>query len=197
MDGGLRIDYGRAMQKGQPSRAELCGIIDRLAAKIQLLEAELRESRRREAELAAEVERLTGRQSPPRWVKKNKPARTGPKRPRKNRTQNFARRRGTPTKREVHAVAECPTCGCALRGGTIKRHREVIEIELPPVVITDHVLVERTCPRCGTSTTPVLGSADGVVGQHRFGPSCGGRIGSDHYVARVGPYARADDPDAD
>ena len=185
MDTGLRFDYGRAMQKGQPSRAELCGIIDRLAAKIQSLEAELRESRRREAELAAEVERLRGRPSPPSWVKKNTPARTGPKRPRKNRTQNFARRRGTPTKREVHAVAECPTCGSALRGGTIKRHREVIEIKLPPVVITDHVLVERTCPRCGTSTTPVLGPANGVVGQHRFGPRLLALITTWHESARM------------
>lgn len=185
MAGGLRIGYGRAMQKGQPSRAELCGIIDRLAAKIQLLEAELRESRRREAELEAEVERLRGRPSPPSWVKKNTPARTGPKRPRKKRARNFARRRATPTKGEVHAVAECPTCGCALRGGTIKRHREVIEIELPPVVITDHALVERTCPRCGTSTTPVLGPVDGVVGQHRFGPRLLALITTWHESARM------------
>jgi len=185
MGRGQRFGYCRAMHKGQPTRADLCEIIDRLAARIQVLEAELRESRRREAELEAEVERLRGRPSPPSWVKKNAPPRTGPKQARKNRAQSFSRPRGTPTKREVHAAAECPKCGCVLMGGTIKRHREVIEIELPPVTVTDHVLMERTCPRCGTSTTPVLGAADDVVGQHRFGSRLLALITTWHEVARM------------
>jgi len=170
MDSGRPLRYGRAVNERQPTRADLYRIVERLVAENQALKAEVDRLTRREAELEAELERVRARPSPPAWVKKNAPARTGPKQPRKKRARNFARRRDAPTRREVHAETHCPACGETLRGGTVKRHREVIEIELPPVVVTDHVLVERTCPRCGTAVTPVLGAADGVVGQHRFGP---------------------------
>ncbi len=36
----------------------------------------------------------------------------------------------------IHAVDACPDCGCRLRGGSMKRHREVIEITLAPAVVT-------------------------------------------------------------
>lgn len=170
MYSGRPIGYGRGMGAEQPSRAELYRIIERVVAERDALRVEAERLTQRVAELEAECERLRRNPPAPAWVKKSTPAQTGPKKPRKQRSRNFARRRGTPTQRVVHAVANCPTCGCALQGGTVKRHREVIEVELPPVTVTDHVLIERTCPRCGTAATPTLGPAEGVVGQHRFGP---------------------------
>ena len=166
------------MSAQQPSRAELLSIIERLVAERQQL---LTENARLQADvegLGQRVEELelelargdppAGR--PPAWVKPNKPERKGEKRPRKKRSQGFARKRSMTSERVVHAVAKCPGCGCQLLGGSVKRHREVIEIALAPAVVTEHVLVERVCPQCNKRCTPTLTGDDGVVGRHRFGP---------------------------
>lgn len=159
-------------------RAKLYQIIERLVKELGQVRAE-------NARLQAEVERLTlrvaqleaelagrdpGSPRPPAWVKKNAPARSGEKRPRKKRDKNFARKRGVPTRQVVHAPEACPSCGCVLKGGSVKRHREIIELVMSPVEVTDHLLVERVCPQCDKAVTPTLGPADGVVGRHRFGP---------------------------
>lgn len=159
-------------------RAQLYRIIERLVSELEQLRAE-------NARLQAEIERLTlrvaeleaelagrspGAPQPPAWVKKNTPARSSPKRQRKKRGTNFARKRGVPTRQVVHAPEACPSCGCTLKGGSVKRHREIIELVVSPVEVTDHLLVERVCPQCEKAVTPVLGSAEGVVGRHRFGP---------------------------
>jgi len=54
----------------------------------------------------------------------------------------------------VHAYAHCPNCRQPLRGGTIKRTREVIEVMPTPAVVTAHVYLERRCPRCGGRWLP-------------------------------------------
>jgi len=71
-----------------------------------------------------------------------------PTKPRKHRAQGFGRRRMAPTTRQVHAVDQCPDCGVRLAGGSVKRTREVIEVPVVPVTVTEHVYLERQCPCC-------------------------------------------------
>jgi transposase len=94
-----------------------------------------------------------------------------PKQPRKGRAQQFVRHRMEPTQRIVHAVANCPTCGLLLRGGSVKRRREVIEVPVVPAVVTEHVFLERCCPHCHTRHTPAVELGAAVVGKQRFGVS--------------------------
>src|SRR5207302_2406651 len=122
----------------------------------------------------------------PGWVKPKRRARTHRKGPRKRGAHGASRKRSVAPPRVVrHAVATCPGCGCGLAGGTVKRHREIIEIELPPVTVTDHQLVERVCPQCQRVSVPTLTAAAGVVGQHRFGPTLLGLIATWHEEARM------------
>ncbi len=169
------------------SRAQLVRIIDEQAAEIQRLRGELARLTRRNDELETELaQRDDPPPRPPGWVKPTKPPRIGEKRPRKRRAQGASRKRSTaPTRVVVHAVATCPGCGCRLQGGTLKRHREIIEITLPPVTITDHHLLERVCPQCARVCVPTLTEADGVVGQHRLGPNLLALIATWHEEARM------------
>jgi transposase len=177
------IGYGQAVNEKHPRRAELYRIIERLIADNEQLRAEVVRLQARVAELESA---LSDQPAPERaWVKANKPARTGAKKVRQKRTQQFARRRSVPEVVIEHAVARCATCDCALRGGTVKRHREVIEVPLAPAVVTDHVLLERVCPLCGVAYVPTLTAADGVVGQHRFGPNLLALIGTWREVGRL------------
>ena len=75
----------------------------------------------------------------------------------------------TATARQVHALTTCPDCGAPLAGGTAKRTREVIEVPPAPVVVTEHVYLERRCPDCRRRCVPPP-ELDGVVGgQSRLG----------------------------
>ncbi len=147
----------RDLEQARAEIVRLQGEADRLALRVEELEAEL-------------VGRGSGSTRPPAWVKKNTAPRGAAKSPRKKRDSNFARKRGVGTRQETHVAESCPSCGCALKGGSVKRHREVIELVVSPVEVTDHLLVERVCPQCERVVTPTLGSADGVVGRRRFGP---------------------------
>jgi hypothetical protein len=88
---------------------------------------------------------------------------------RKRRAHGYGRRRMPPTARQVHAYAQCPRCQTPLRGGTRRRRREVIEVIPARVVVTEHVYVERRCPRCHGRWQPGPELAGVVVGQARFG----------------------------
>jgi transposase len=89
--------------------------------------------------------------------------------PRQRRAHGYGRRRMRSTARQVHAYAQCPHCRTALRGGTITRTREVIEVVPAPVAVTEHVSVQRRCPRCGGRWLPGPDLAGLVVGQGRLG----------------------------
>jgi transposase len=95
------------------------------------------------------------------------PARPG--RPRRQRARGFGRRRMEPTARQIHAIDACPNCRLPLRGGTVARTREVIDVPAAPAVVTEHVYLERRCPRCGGCWSPGPELAGAVVGQGRLG----------------------------
>jgi len=128
------------------------------------------------AALAARVRELEARVAtggPPKGMpghKPHQPDSTRPKPPRKHRPHGFARpREVTPTATVRHAVEQCPTCGCTLVGGSVKRTRQVIEVRPSPVQIIEHQYVERRCPQCATRWTPTAGLQGVVLGQGRIG----------------------------
>jgi uncharacterized coiled-coil protein SlyX len=92
-----------------------------------------------------------------------------PKRARKRRARGFGRVRGTATDVVVHALEACPDCGARLSGGTPKRSRQVIEVDLQPAEVIEHVYLERTCPRCHRRWTPTADLAGVVAGRARLG----------------------------
>lgn len=172
------------------SREELIALVLRQREQIADLE---REGARLHAELAtqrAEMARLTARvgvllaalegppddEGPPRpatmpGLKPASPRRAqlGPPPARKRRARGYGRRRMVPTARQPHALTHCPHCRTALRGGTIKRTREVIEVVPAPVVVTEHVYLERRCPHCGGRWLPGADLDGVVVDQGRLG----------------------------
>jgi hypothetical protein len=102
--------------------------------------------------------------------KPSAPKREGPKRPRTRRARGYARlRTQAPTRTVIHALAACPTCGCALVGGSLKRTREVIELAPAPVEVIAHQYLERGCPLCGERWVPRVDLGGQVLGRGRLG----------------------------
>ncbi len=85
------------------------------------------------------------------------------------RRHGFACKRVTPTRRVEHAVEVCPDCGTHLNGGWVQRTREVIELPVAPVEVTEHVLVARICPVCQRRRLPKEAFQGVVPGQQRLG----------------------------
>jgi hypothetical protein len=88
---------------------------------------------------------------------------------RRRRDRGYGRHRMTPTARCVHAIDVCPRCQVPLAGGTVARTREVVEVPLGPPAVTEHVYLERRCPRCGGCWSPGPELEGLVVGQGRLG----------------------------
>ena len=149
-------------------RAVLIAIIAELQAVIERLQ-------RRIAELEGQAKpgdplRMPGL--------KAKSARKPPaqQQPRKQRRHGFARRRMTPTHRVEHVVESCPDCGTHRTGGWVQRTREVIELPVVPVQVTEHVCIARTCPACRRRCIPPA-QLDGVaLGRQRLGVNVLSRI---------------------
>ena len=101
----------------------------------------------------------------------NKPANAQPreKKPRKPRDKGYGRQRLAPTRRVEHALDHCPDCGTRLLGGWVQRTREVIELPLVPVEVTEHAFIARICPLCGKRHVPRADLGGVVVGQQRLG----------------------------
>ncbi len=89
--------------------------------------------------------------------------------PRTPRERGYARVRMPPTATVQHAAAVCPDCGTRLLGGWVKRSREVIDLPIAPVTVTDHQILARTCPRCQRDVLPAAPLAGVVQGKQRFG----------------------------
>ncbi len=90
-------------------------------------------------------------------------------RPRKRRDRGYARLRMMPTATRTHAADRCPDCGTRLFGGWVQRRREVIELPTAPVMVTEHRILARTCPRCRRRVLPPNPVAGMVAGQQRLG----------------------------
>ena len=153
------------MDLDRASREELIEFIGHLFSHNQALEARISE--------------LEGRQKPPTeggkerkppsWAKANRPDR--PKQERKKRAHGFARRREEPTHRVEHATASCPDCGIPLLGGRVRRRRQIISIPRMRARVSEHVVLERTCRKCGQRWSPGPDWSALVVGRQRVGIS--------------------------
>ena len=120
------------------------------------------------------------RTKPP--VKENKP--------RKKRQHGFARPRMEPTRRVTHAPESCPECHTALTVGWAQLTREVIDVPVVPVEVTEHVFIARTCPLCRKRRRPQHPLKGLAVGRQPGGQP--GKPDSD--PAGRGSAARKDHP---
>jgi transposase len=148
------------------------------ARRIAVLEAELATLRRSMADVLTQLGRDPGTAlgddpaggGTARGVPGLKPVQAAAQAPRRRRrAQGAGRRRMRATARQVHALRRCPGCDAPLAGGTIKRTREVIEIPIGRVAVTEHVYLERRCPDCGRRCVPAPDLGGVVCGQRRFG----------------------------
>ena len=147
------------------SREELIELVGRLFGHIQVLEARI-------AELEGQQKPPTDagkERKPPSWVKANRPARS--KGERRKRPHGFARRRDEPTHRVEHATASCPDCQVPLIGGRVCGSRQVISLPRVRARVTEHVVLERACPKCRKRWTPEPDWGALSVGRQRFGVS--------------------------
>ena len=153
------------MNLGRASREELIQLVGQLLDHVEALEARISELEGRQKPPTEEGKE----RKPPSWVKANRPDR--PRKERQKRTHGFARRREEPTHRVEHATASCPDCGTMLRGGRVRRRRQIITIPQVRARVSEHVVLERTCRKCGQRWSPELDWSALVVGQQRVGIS--------------------------
>lgn len=154
------------------SHAELMTLVLEQQATIARLEAIIDAQQTTIAQLERRVRDLEGGVAPPKRMPGHKPAASstkGDRPPRAKRTLNLARRRATADVQVIHALAVCPHCGAPLAGGAVKRTREVLELAPQPVIVTEHVLLERCCGGCQRRVTPALDLQGVVLGQSRLG----------------------------
>ncbi len=131
---------------------------------IQTLQVELAAAQQRIAELEQQ------HRPPPPFAKAKTPKRDRTPRRKRAPEHNQARRRELPTRLVQHALDRCPDCHYRLRGQSIARRRQVIEVLTPPPVeVTEHQVIKRWCPKCEQWCTPQLNLQGQVVGQGRLG----------------------------
>ena len=155
----------RDVNLGRASRDELIQLVGQLLDHVEALEARISELEGRQNPPTEEGKE----RKPPSWVKANRSDR--PRKERQKRTHGFARRREEPTHRVEHATASCPDCGTLLLGGRVRRRRQIITIPQVRARVTEHVVVERTCRKCGQRWSPELDWSALAVGRQRGGIS--------------------------
>jgi transposase len=147
-------------------RAENQALNEQLAqalVQIQTLQEHLAAAQQRIADLEEQ-------RPPPPFVKAK--TRKRDRKPRRKRApeHNRARRREPPTRIVQYALERCPTCHYHLRGQSLARRRQVIELPPPsPVEVIEHQVLKRWCPKCERWRTPHLDLQGQVVGQGRLG----------------------------
>jgi transposase len=143
-----------------------------LEEEVVALRAEVAALREALAQAQGRIAELERRKTPaPAFVRANAP--TGrPATPRRKRApeHNAGRRREEPTQIVYHAEERCPDCGYLLRGQSVARSRQVIDLPEPaPVEITEHRLLKRHCPACDRWWVPRVDFGGQVLGQGRVG----------------------------
>ena len=138
--------------------------LDLTTASREVLLATIGEQQALIAQSQGRIEVLEGQAKP--QSRRKAPKEKGP---RKTRRHGFARRRMTPTHRVDHAMDTCPDCGAGLSGGWVQRTREVIDIPVAPVQVTEHRSIARTCPTCRQRRVPQADPAGVTLGRQRLG----------------------------
>jgi len=144
-------------------RAELLKLIYDLVDENQSLKAQI-------AELKAKIsEKLPpgGKLPLPSFVKPNR--QTKKKTIRKKRSQGYARLKDSPTQQVFHAYDVCPDCGGTLGKPAISYARQIIDVELKPVTITEHVVCKRFCFTCRKRVAPKVSFTHLAPGKQRIG----------------------------
>ena len=143
-----------------------------LEEEVVALRAEVLALRDALAQAQARITELEQRKTPPpAFVRANAPTEraTTPRRKRAPE-HNAGRRREEPTQIVYHAEERCPDCGYLLRGQSVARTRQVIDLPEPaPVEVTEHRLRKRHCPACDRWWTPQVDFGGQVLGQGRLG----------------------------
>lgn len=103
---------------------------------------------------------------PPFFIKSNTPLNPQSKE-RQKRSVNFTRKRETPTQIVKHAFKCCPDCGAKLFNGWLKTQRQIIDIPIVPVAITEHQIFEHWCFHCKKKVAPSIDLSTEVLGNHR------------------------------
>jgi transposase len=152
------LDQERQIATLAAAQAELRQVLTQLTAQVGTLQQQASHD---DDPSAGTPQRMPGHkptQAPPRGD-----------RPRKKRAKGSGRHRMQPTARVRHALRRCPDCGAPLAGGTVKRTREVLEVPVPRVMVTEHVYLERRCPDCGKRCVPRPHLEADVAGHSRLG----------------------------
>ena len=151
------------------SREELIEVVGQLLSYIGTLEARIAELEGQAKPPTDSMKPGLKQGTPPAWVKANRPARA--KKERRKRTHGFARRREEPTHRVEYVTASCPDCQVPLQGGMVRRRRQVISLPRVRARVTEHVVLERACPKCRKRWAPNPDWSAITVGRQRFGIS--------------------------
>ena len=137
--------------------------LDLTAAPRETLLAIIAQQQNTIAQLQRRIEALEGKAKSGR---QQTPREKGPRKP---RPHGFARQRTTPTHRVEHVLDACLQCGTGLSGGWTQRTREVIDLPVVPVQVTEHVFIARTCPVCEKRRVPKVDLGGVALGKQRLG----------------------------
>jgi transposase len=165
----------RQLQRTNATQQETIAHLQAEQAEQQRRTAELQASNAALAQRLAELERQVQQQQPqaqrfPGHQPKRSPQRAKAPLPHQRRSHGFARRRSAqPDQVVTPAVEQCPTCATPLRGGWVKRRRQVLDLPPVRVQVVEHQYLERECPQCRRRWTPPAVQPEGVVGQDRLG----------------------------
>lgn len=152
----------------QLTREQLEDLVLQQAEAIRLLEKRVEFLLARVEQLEAELSRLRppSSKSKPDWVKPNKP-KSEPRPSAKKGHKGFGRKREEPTRSVEHVASSCPSCRSELKGGWVKRRRQVLHVPVAPVEVIEHVIIARRCPSCHKDVVPKDDLSDVVMGRHR------------------------------